>query len=214
MRILPKLVPAALMAALGMAVSGCTPPTSGVAQAPVTDPYVASPDGSARYVGNVAPTPRGSLPGAATPEAFAATAGSTVSFAADQAVLTAEARTIVGRQAAWLARNSSFRALIEGHADEQGTREFNLALGARRAASVQEFLIAQGVEPARITTVSYGNERPVAECDTPECAARNRRTVTTVSPGAPVEDDAIAAVPAIPADLPDVASPAVPDAGV
>lgn len=210
MRMLPKLAPAAVIAAMVAATSGCTPPDRGAAQAPVTDPYVATGDGGARYIGGTRPPVAGTLPGAATPEAFAASAGAVVGFPSDQVVLTEDGRAAVGRQAAWLARNKDFRALIEGHADEQGTREFNLALGARRAASVQEYMIAQGVEPSRITTVSYGNERPVAECTTPECAARNRRTVTVVSPGAPA---VASVVPALPVD----AAPAVataPEAGV
>lgn len=218
MRMVPKLAPAALVAVMVAATSGCTPPDRGVAQAPVTDPYVATGDGGARYVGNVGRTVvPGALPGAATPEAFAASAGAVVGFPSDQVALSAEGRASVGRQAAWLARHKDFRALIEGHADEQGTREFNLALGARRAASVQEYLIAQGIEPSRITTVSYGNERPAAECDTDDCAARNRRTVTVVSPGGPVVAAAtpVPAVPDVVAAVPDEAGLApVPDAGV
>ncbi|MRX49156.1 OmpA family protein [Paracoccus sp. S-4012] len=109
-------------------------------------------------------------------------AGDTVTFPADQVVLTAEAQLIVARQAEWLTRHRDFRAVIEGHADEQGTREHNLALGARRAASVQQHLVARGIDPGRISTVSYGNERPLEACTDEACFERNRRAVTVVSP--------------------------------
>ena len=77
-----------------------------------------------------------------------------------------------------------YGVILEGHADEQGTREYNLALGARRAAAAQDFLVAQGVSPARIRTVSYGKERPVAVCSTEECYQQNRRAVTVLTLGA------------------------------
>ena len=117
-----------------------------------------------------------------SPQAFAAAAGDTVNFPRDQVVLTAEAQAIVARQADWLAKNRNFAATIEGHADEQGTREYNLALGARRAAAVQQHLVARGVDPSRISTVSYGNERPLEACTSEACFARNRRAVTVVAP--------------------------------
>lgn len=81
-------------------------------------------------------------------------------------------------------RNNPERAIvIEGHADERGTREYNIALGARRASAVQEFLIAQGVSPARLRTVSYGKERPLAICSDETCYAQNRRAVTVITVG-------------------------------
>lgn len=106
-----------------------------------------------------------------------------VQFAQDQSTLDGPARGILDGQAAWLTANPSFRATIEGHADEQGTREYNLALGARRASSVQQYLVAQGVAPVRIKTVSYGKERPLELCSTELCFAKNRRAVTRVSQG-------------------------------
>ncbi|MTH77691.1 peptidoglycan-associated lipoprotein Pal [Paracoccus aestuariivivens] len=124
----------------------------------------------------------GTLPG--TAEHFKATAGDTVLFPVDQSTLTPEARTILANQAGWLNQNQGFAARIEGHADEQGTREYNLALGARRASSVQEYLISQGVASGRLSTVSYGKERPLAICSTEECYTKNRRAQTVVSPGA------------------------------
>ncbi|AXC49134.1 peptidoglycan-associated lipoprotein [Paracoccus suum] len=203
-----------MMAGLTLAVAGCTPPPATVS-APVTDPYVNTGDAGARYTGDVTRKTRGVLPGTASPEAFAASAGDSVSFSVDQVILSPEGRAQVGRQAAWLSRNKSFIALIEGHADEQGTREYNLALGARRAASVQEYMIAQGIEPGRVSTVSYGNERPLSACNDGDeaCSARNRRAVTVVSPGAPAAA-AVATLPgATPPAVPDV-PPDVPDVGV
>ena len=73
---------------------------------------------------------------------------------------------------------------VEGHADEQGTREYNIALSARRAASVQDFLISQGVAAARMKTIPYGKERPIEVCSSEECYAKNRRAVTVLSMGA------------------------------
>ena len=74
--------------------------------------------------------------------------------------------------------------IVEGHADEQGTREYNLALGARRANAVQEYLVSRGVSPARVRTVSYGKERPIEICSDESCYAQNRRAVTVVTAGA------------------------------
>ena len=80
--------------------------------------------------------------------------------------------------------NPSFTAIIEGHADEQGTREYNLALGARRAAAVRDFLVTQGVADARLRTVTFGKERPIEVCSTEVCYAKNRRAVTVIGAGA------------------------------
>lgn len=181
---LPATALATLALAAALGAAGCAPREAAVATAPVVDPYVDTGDGGARYAGDVTATnTAGVLPGMPSPEAFAATVGDTVTFAQDEVVLTAEAQATVARQAEWLAKNRDFRAVIEGHADEQGTREYNLALGARRAAAVQQHLIAGGIEPGRISTVSYGNERPLEACTTEDCSARNRRAVTVVTPG-------------------------------
>lgn len=109
--------------------------------------------------------------------------GDTVLFAVDQSTLTTEGRDILAGQAQWLMTNTGYSAIIEGHADEQGTREYNLALGARRAGAVQEFLISQGVGPARLKTVTYGKERPLAVCSDETCYAQNRRSVTVLGAG-------------------------------
>lgn len=110
--------------------------------------------------------------------------GDRVLFPVDQHTLTAEGRSVLQGQASWLNSNPSYAVIIEGHADEQGTREYNLSLGARRAASVQNFLISQGVSAGRMRTVSYGKERPIEVCSTEACYSQNRRAVTVLSIGA------------------------------
>lgn len=115
---------------------------------------------------------------------FQQTIGDRVHFAVDESTLGDEARATLLAQASWLMDNPEYSAIIEGHADEQGTREYNLALGARRAAAVQEFLVSRGVSPARLRTVSYGKERPIEICSAEACYAKNRRAVTVVTAGA------------------------------
>jgi len=121
--------------------------------------------------------------GDAAQAAFAERVGDRVLFAVDQSSLSPVARNTLAAQARYLAENPALTATIEGHTDEQGTREYNLALGARRAASVQEFLVAAGVAPDRLRTVSYGKERPVEVCSDESCYAQNRRAVTVVAGG-------------------------------
>lgn len=118
-----------------------------------------------------------------SPEFFVSSVGDRVLFVVDQSTLSAEAMSILDAQASWLNQNPEFTALIEGHADEQGTREYNLALGARRAAAVQAYLIDRGVAGSRLTTITYGKERPLEICSTEECWSKNRRAVTVVSAG-------------------------------
>ncbi|MFZ0098858.1 MAG: peptidoglycan-associated lipoprotein Pal [Gemmobacter sp.] len=115
---------------------------------------------------------------------FQQTLGDRVFFLVDQSTLSDEARGILTRQAQWLQQNADYAIIIEGHADEQGTREYNLALGARRASAVQNFLISQGVSANRMRTVSYGKERPIEVCAQEACFAKNRRAVTVLSMGA------------------------------
>jgi len=110
--------------------------------------------------------------------------GDRVFFATDQSTLSDEARATLSQQAQWLNKNTDYKAIIEGHTDERGTRQYNLALGARRANSVQEYLISQGVAANRLRTISYGKERPVATCADESCYSQNRRAVTVLSMGA------------------------------
>ena len=105
-------------------------------------------------------------------------------FLVDQSTLTDIARTTLEGQVQWLLTNTDYSVVVEGHADEQGTREYNLALGARRANAVQEFLVSRGVSPARVRTVSFGKERPIALCSEESCYAQNRRAVTVLDAGA------------------------------
>ena len=165
-------------------LAGCGAGMDGVGPGRVSDPDADLPGGGARYTGTLEAETAGILPGLATQEGFAASAGDTLHFAEGQVALADAARQTVAAQARWLIQNRAFTATIEGHADEQGTRDYNLALAARRAAAVQDYLIASGVEAGRLTTVSYGKERPLPGCTGPDCAAQNRRVVVRVAPGA------------------------------
>ena len=124
--------------------------------------------------------------GAATPgsaQDFVVNVGDRVFFDTDSTSLNTEAQTTLGRQAQWLALYPRYTVTVEGHADERGTREYNLALGARRAKAAQDFLVARGIAANRIKTISYGKERPVALCDQDSCWAQNRRAVTVLNTG-------------------------------
>ena len=129
-----------------------------------------------------APVTSSIIPGSA--EDLRVNVGDTVHFALDQYNVEEADKAILGRQAAWLQKYPSVRVTIEGHADERGTREYNLALGARRANAVKEYLVSQGVSAGRVETISYGKERPLCTTSDEGCWAQNRRGVTTVTGGA------------------------------
>jgi len=112
---------------------------------------------------------------------LAATAGDRVFFAYDQAEISAEAQQILRRQSDWLRRYPNVGVTIEGHCDERGTREYNLALGERRAQAVKNVLVALGIPAARVSTISYGKERPEIPHSDDQSYAQNRRGVTTVN---------------------------------
>ncbi|KEJ96254.1 peptidoglycan-associated lipoprotein Pal [Pseudosulfitobacter pseudonitzschiae] len=114
---------------------------------------------------------------------FQQSVGDRVLFQVDQSTLTPEGRATLDGQAAWLSQNGDYTAIIEGHADEQGTREYNLALGARRADAARAYLISQGVPSGRLRTISYGKERPIEVCSNEACYAKNRRAVTVLAGG-------------------------------
>ncbi|MEL6607479.1 MAG: OmpA family protein [Pseudomonadota bacterium] len=118
-----------------------------------------------------------------TPAYFQQTVGDRVLFEVDQSTLTDVGRATLSGQAQWLLTNSDYQAVIEGHADEQGTTEYNLALSARRANAVREFLVSQGVPGTRLRTVPYGKERPAELCAEERCYSANRRAVTIISTG-------------------------------
>jgi peptidoglycan-associated lipoprotein len=115
---------------------------------------------------------------------FKTEVGDTVYYLVDQSTLTPEGKETLRRQAAWLKQYSDVMIQVEGHADERGTREYNIALSARRATTTREFLVSQGVQASRISTIAYGKERPVALCDAEQCWSQNRRTVTVITSGA------------------------------
>ena len=125
----------------------------------------------------------GSVSDPTSPVYFQQAIGDRVLFAVDQSTLSPAAQATLDRQAGWLLTNRDFTAVIEGHADEQGTREYNLALGARRANAVQEYLVSQGVAGNRLRVVSYGKERPIEICSNESCYAKNRRAVTVLAAG-------------------------------
>jgi peptidoglycan-associated lipoprotein len=118
-----------------------------------------------------------------SPAYFQTAIGDRVLFEVDQSTLTDQGRAVLTAQADWLITNIDYFAVIEGHADEQGTREYNLALGARRANAVKEFLVSQGIAGTRLSTVTFGKERPIEICSAEACYSQNRRAVTVISAG-------------------------------
>jgi peptidoglycan-associated lipoprotein len=133
------------------------------------------------------PNLEGEGPGTAVPGSekdFAINVGDRIYFIVDTSTLTPEAQETLRRQAAWLRQYPNVTVQVEGHADERGTREYNIALSARRATATREFLIAQGVQGNRISSIAYGKERPVALCDAEQCYSQNRRAVTVITGGA------------------------------
>jgi len=111
---------------------------------------------------------------------FVVNVGDRVFFETDSSELTEQARATLDKQAQWLGNYNRYSFTIEGHADERGTREYNIALGARRAQTVREYLVSRGVAASRMRTISYGKERPVAVCDDISCWSQNRRAVTVL----------------------------------
>ena len=112
---------------------------------------------------------------------FTVNVGDRVFFETDSSSLTAVSRTTLDKQSQWLLKYPQYPITIEGHADERGTREYNLALGARRAAATRDFLISRGIGRGRIRTISFGKERPVAVCNDISCWSQNRRAVTLLA---------------------------------
>jgi peptidoglycan-associated lipoprotein len=156
--------------------------------APATTPYTPPPPAPAPApppppaAPPVASSPVGPIPGST--EDFVATAGDRVYFDLDQYNVRDDAREVLDRQAQWLQRYPQVIIRIEGNADERGTREYNLALGARRAESVRAYLAGRGIAAGRITTISYGKERPIDAGSNEEAWARNRNAHTALTSGA------------------------------
>src|SRR4249920_637559 len=112
---------------------------------------------------------------------FVVNVGDRVFFESDSTELTTQARATLDKQAQWLTNYSQYAQFtIEGHADERGTREYNIALGARRAQTVRDYLVSRGIQAQRMRTISYGKERPVAVCNDISCWSQNRRAVTVL----------------------------------
>jgi peptidoglycan-associated lipoprotein len=121
---------------------------------------------------------------AATPgsqQDFVVNVGDRVFFESDQSDLSPQAQATLDRQVQWLQTYNRYSFTIEGHADERGTREYNIALGARRAQSVKAYLTSRGIDQSRMRTISYGKERPVAVCNDISCWSQNRRAVTVLN---------------------------------
>jgi peptidoglycan-associated lipoprotein len=150
-------------------VAGCTTPK------PVEAPSSPSTPSAPAQTSSI-------VPGSA--EDLRVNVGDTVHFAFDQYNIEDNDRATLQRQATWLQKYPSVRVTIEGDCDERGTREYNLALGARRANAVKEYLVSLGVSAARVDTISYGKEHPICAESTEDCWAQNRRGVTTITGGA------------------------------
>jgi peptidoglycan-associated lipoprotein len=149
-----------LAAALGMA--GCAN-------------HPANPNANANNANYNGAAPPGSA------QDFVVNVGDRVFFESDSPELTSQSRATLDKQAQWLQLYNRYTFTIEGHADERGTREYNIALGARRAQTVREYLVSRGIDGSRMRTISYGKERPVAVCNDISCWSQNRRAVTVIN---------------------------------
>lgn len=167
------LLPKTLMIVAALALAACNNPWRGAEDGMGT--------GTGIGAGAIGTTPLGDPADPRSIAHFNQRIGDTVRFAVDSSDLSPEAQQILLGQAAWLNANPAFAVLIEGHADERGTREYNIALGERRANAVRQFLAQQGVALERMRIVSYGKERPVEACPEQRCWDLNRRAVTVVS---------------------------------
>jgi peptidoglycan-associated lipoprotein len=156
-----------------LVLAGCASKPKPVAEAPAPPAY--APPAQSQVESTIVP---GSV------QDFRVNVGDTVHFDYDRYVVRSEDRDLLQRQAAWLQKYPQVRVTVEGHADERGTREFNLALGARRANAVKEYLVSLGLSSARVDTISYGKERPMCTESSESCWSQNRRGVTTITSGA------------------------------
>ena len=155
--------------AFAIVVAGCAtkPPPAQPAPPPAPPPAATAPS---------------IVPGSA--EDLRVNVGDTVHFDYDKYTVLDNDKATLQRQAAWLAKYPNVKVTVEGNADERGTREYNIALGARRANAVKEYLVSLGVSAARVDTVSYGKEKPICTESTESCWAQNRRGVTVIASGA------------------------------
>lgn len=153
-------------------LSACSSNTNGDVDMTGMDDGVIVDDGTGLYSDD------GPVPG--TQADLVVNVGDRIFFETDSSDLTASARSTLENQAAWLGQYQSVGVVVEGHADERGTREYNLALGERRANSVKNYLVALGVSPSRLTVVSFGKERPAVPGANENAWSQNRRGVTKV----------------------------------
>lgn len=160
-----------LLLTSGLALAGCA-----------TKPKELPPQPSGATTTTTTPTPTAPMPSGPAPgsraDFMASVLGDTILFDTDRYNIDSEDQGILQSQAQWLARYPAKRVTVEGHADERGTRDYNLALGERRANAAKNYLVSLGIDASRITTVSYGKERPVALGSDEASWAKNRRAVT------------------------------------
>ncbi|MFK7763191.1 MAG: peptidoglycan-associated lipoprotein Pal [Roseobacter sp.] len=167
------LTKSTLLLIVGLALAGCTD----------AGRFGGSGAGGAGGAGGSGAIVPGSVNDPTSTAFFNQTVGDRVLFAVDESTINDTSGVTLQGQATWLLENTDYTAVIEGHADEQGTRDYNVALGARRANAVREYLISRGVAGNRLTTVSYGKERPLEICSNEACYAKNRRAVTVLAAG-------------------------------
>jgi peptidoglycan-associated lipoprotein len=181
-----NLIKILLVSASLAAVSACATKPKPPESAPVasTPPPAPTPDYTPPPPPPpaVATRPMGPVPGSI--QEFVTVAGDRVFFDYDQYAVRGDAAGVLDKQAQWLGRYPQVQVRIEGNADERGTREYNFALAARRAEAVKAYLVAHGVQPARITTISYGKERPLDDSGSEEAMAKNRNGHTAITSGA------------------------------
>ncbi|NQE61725.1 peptidoglycan-associated lipoprotein Pal [Caulobacter sp. RHG1] len=172
---------AAAAITLALALSAC-------ASKPKPQPVATAPQAPAEAPGwdDSRPTLPQSAEALSLQQQLAAAAGDRVFFALDSHTLSDDARAVLAAQAQWLIRNPGVRVMVAGNCDERGTREYNFALGARRASSARDFLVAQGVAAARLQTVSYGKERPIDAGASEDAWSRNRNAGSVVIDLAPL----------------------------
>ena len=168
---------AALLLVSACASTKTPPPEPAPAQQPAPAPAPAPPPPSSSALQPLPPAP-GSV------EEFVKAVGDRVYFDYNEARLTHQTRAVLSKQAAWLNRYPNVRILIDGNCDERGTREYNLALGARRASAARDYLVSLGVAPGRISTISYGKERPIDPRSNEEAWAKNRNAHSGIVSGA------------------------------
>jgi peptidoglycan-associated lipoprotein len=158
-----------------VALAGCSKKTQPTLDQPGLNGNGAGLNDGSGGAGQAAPGSKGD---------FKTNVGDRVYFLNDQTSLSPEAADTLTKQANWLQQYAQVTIQVEGHADERGTREYNISLSARRATTVRQFLISHGVAGNRISSIAYGKERPVALCDAEQCWSQNRRAVTVITGGA------------------------------